>query len=316
MITDTGITAGNIDSMTVGWNLNENGIVYSYYVLFGTATACHNGWGCNGGPYVPVEPVSPPGGGGGYPPQPNTPPLPVEPGEPGEPVEPGEPGGLPVDNPDFSVDCAPWSTYLINVALSRIGVGTQIADVATDTSEEAFKGRLIYAVTVEAVLRDFPWGFATRYADLVLVAGDPVNPVNKDWTYAYRAPLDMVHARRIVGQAGEQRRYDHKPPHFRVGSDATGYLIYAHAATSAGIPVQLESTSRMPCPAHEGDALFRDALIWKLAEGLALPLARDADKANYARAQYDVAIRAAKTVAANEEQKDPNTGDAPWIRDR
>ena len=69
----------------------------------------------------------------------------------------------------------------------------------------------------------------------------------------------------------------------------------------------------MPCPAHEGDALFRDALIWKLAEGLALPLARDADKANYARAQYDVAIRAAKTVAANEEQKDPNTGDAPWI---
>ena len=104
-------------------------------------------------------------------------------------------------------------------------------------------------MTVEAVLRDFPWGFATRYADLVLVAGDPVNRVNKDWTYAYRAPLDMVHARRIVGQAGEQRRYDHKPPHFRVGSDATGYLVQAHWATSAGI----RCATRVPragCPAR------------------------------------------------------------------
>ena len=321
-LASTGITAGNIDSMTVGSALNGSGTVYSYYVLFGDATACNNGWGCNSpDPYVPVEPASPPGGGGGYPPQPNDPPPPIEPGpeepDPGEPGG-GFPGGPPTGaaTPDFSVDCAPWSTYLINVALSRIGVGKQIADVATDTSEEAFKGRLIYTVTVEAVLRDFPWGFATRYADLVLVAGDPTTPANKDWTYAYRAPLDMVHARRIVGQAGEQRRYDHKPPHFRVGSDATGYLIYANAAISPGIPVQLEYTTRMPCAALEGDPLFRDALIWKLAEGLALPLARDADKANYARAQYDVAIRAAKTVAANEEQKDPLTGDAPWIRDR
>ena len=82
VITDTGIAAGDVDSMTVGWNPNENGIVYSYYVLFGTATACHPGWGCNGGPYVPVEPVSPPGGGGGYPPQPNTPPLPSNPANP------------------------------------------------------------------------------------------------------------------------------------------------------------------------------------------------------------------------------------------
>jgi hypothetical protein len=192
---------------------------------------------------------------------------------------------------------------MCNIALQRIGISHQIADIRTEATEEAYKARLVYAMTVEAVLRDYPWPFATRYANLSLVAGSEASPVNKDWTYSYRQPVDMITARRLISQDGHKRHFDQKPPEFRLGSDETGYLIYSNASSSSDRPVQLEYTYRMQCPAQQGDPLFRDALAWKLASVFALSLGRDRD------------LPAAKEVAANEAQPD-NEGDAPWISGR
>jgi hypothetical protein len=317
--TTTGITTGQVDGFSVGALLNSNGVNYGWFALFAIEGCTgNNGFGCNG-EHIPTEPESPGGTG----------PWPTNPGPPEEPEEPdggdgeGFPGGDPGDEPDFSDLCAPWTTHLVNVALSRIGIGKQISDIATDVSEEAYKARLNFRVVVEAVLRDFPWAFATRYADLVLVDGAEDDWVNKDWKYAYRAPTNMVRARRIVSQELEQRGPDPDPPQFRIGTDGTGYLIYTNVPITAAdanglgaIPVQLEYTARMACPAQQGDPLFREALIWRVAENLALPLARDTEKAKYCRAQYEAAILAAKEVVANEEQKTLETSDAPWIRER
>jgi len=132
-----------------------------------------------------------------------------------------------------------------------------------------------------------------------------------------------VAARRIVSQDLEQRRYDPNPPQFRVGSDDEGVLIYSNEVIQAptaydlvGRPLQLEYTTRLDCPGSNGDPLFRDAFVWKLAANLALPLSRDKDKADWAERNYQVMIVAAKATAANEEQKDNDTGDAPWITAR
>lgn len=311
----TGITTGNVDGFSVGSALNSNGVNYGYFVLFANGTACNNGFGCNG-EYIPVEPETPTNGGGGaWPPNPG-PPLAPGGGEEAPPAGGTGQGGPPIDSPDFSTACFAWSTWLTNMALSRIGISHQIADLRTEVSEPAYKARLVYSNDMERTLRDFPWPFATRYADLVLVAGTATVPVNKDWQYAYRAPVDMVTARRLVNQDGKQRSYDPAPPRYRIGSDATGTLIYSNEAATVDRPLALEFTYRVQCPASMADPLFRDAITWKLAASLALILAKDRKKAEECELLYRDVLVAAKEVAANEDQKDPDNGDAPWIRDR
>lgn len=381
----TGISGGMPDGFTVGSSLNANGVTYSWFMLLGSATACNNGWGCNG-EYSPVpsdSPVDPT-----FPPAPSlvvndtattaqntavdidvlandqdagtgmtitavtTPAhgtvtshsdgtITYTPDEDfvgsdsftytatdgvatgtatvTVTVTADDGSGAPPDDggdPDLDGDCAITTQWLANQALSRIGVSKRIKNVNTDQTVEADTVRLHIKQDVEATLRAFPWPFATSYANLTLVAGSEASPVNKDWTYSYRAPSDLVAARRLVSQLGLKRSADPDPPQFRLGGDTTGRLIYADLAASADTPLQLEYTRRIPCTPGAADPLFRDALIWRIAESLAPSLSRDARKADYCRQKFKEVISEAETVAANESQPTRDPGDAPWIRDR
>jgi hypothetical protein len=312
----TGITSGGIDQFSVGSGLNTNAIVYTYFVLFADATACNNGWGCNG-EYAPVDPNSPAGSGGPWPPpgtfpEPGTVPPPP-PDTEGPTPDPDDP------SPDFDADCIDATTAIVNRALHRIGISKRISNVGTDLGIEASVARTNWGLDVNQTLRDHPWSFATRYADLVLVAGTALVPANKDWQYSYRAPADMLFARRIVNQAGEKRDWDRDPIKFRLGSDSTGGLIYTDAAitvaTNETIPVQLEYTIRVNCPASRGDALFRDALVWRHAASIAAPLTRDLKKMQWAQAMYEQVILKAKTADVQEQQQ-AKEGDVDWIDGR
>jgi hypothetical protein len=84
---------------------------------------------------------------------------------------------------------------MINVALNRVGVNKQIANVATDPTREATVIRLVYNDAIQQTLRDFPWPFATRYAQLTQVS---VTRPNSDWLYSYRQPNDCIFERRLV----------------------------------------------------------------------------------------------------------------------
>lgn len=298
----TGITGGGIDSISVGSALNTNGVIYNYFVLFAGATACNGGWGCNG-EYIPVEATPP--ASGPWPPNPN-------PTEYVPTVPPPEP--LP-NEPDLEAACVASTQRLVNIALSRIGVSKVIADLVAENTMEAAIARLHVKYDVEAVLADFPWPFATRYAELVLVGGTEDDPVNVDWQYSYRAPADLVIARRLGGQLYQRRAYDPDPITFRYGTDATGGLIYSNAAIDADTPLVLEYTARASCPAATGSALFKDALAWRFAASLAMPLARDSQKQRDCEVMYERVLARAEAVAANESQQDKG-GDAPWITDR
>ncbi len=300
----SGITAGGIDQFSVGATLNANGVRYIYFVLFAGTDAGNNGWGTNG-EYIPVEAWAPADG-----------PWPDDPPEPGEtPVTPPTPE-IPDDiTTDLTVECEPFSRKIVNLALSRIGVNLAIDNLATSLTQEATTARLHYANDVGRVLRKFPWPFATRYADLVLVAGSDTVPVNGDWQYAYRAPTNMAFGRRIVPQDGKRRAYDPNPIKFRIGADDTGFLIYCNERATTEVPLQLEYTLRMACPASSGDALFRSALAWAHAASLAPSLSRDADKAKQCEQMYLYEGALATATAANEQQPDPD-GDASWIAGR
>lgn len=310
----TGITGGGIDSISVGSALNVNAVVYDVLVFPGSATAGNNGWSING-EFVPVEPAAI---GYGIAPWADFPPDPDA--IPDEPDPDPEPGG---DSTDFGDQCVDASTAIINRALSFIGSGKRVTAIVTEQTQEAACARTHYSEDLNMALRAYPWPFATRYAKLVLVAGTATVPVNGDWQYAYRAPANMKYARRIINtDLGEDgRQFDPDPPKFRVGSDATGILIYSNegwlnlGATPTIVSVELEYTIRPTCAASSGDDLFRTALTWLHAASLCGELTRDGKRQIFCMQMFAAAIEAARVVTHNESQA-PTDGDADWITGR
>lgn len=350
-VTD-GITGGGIDSISVGSALNASSVRYEALVFPGCdAVAVNNGWGgnCESIPVEPKPPKRPP----------IVPPIETPPGGPG----PTPPGTTPLTPTGTITQCPTESTIVINMALSRIGISKQLTSTTlnTEVSPEATVARLHYDEDVRAILRDFPWPFATRYEVLTQVAGPadeqdlvqtwvstvaypknsvvrvagvdyyalgnaaagtpvtntaawsttPVEEVNGDWLYAYRAPTLMAMARRIVDNTEKTRRqWDTTPPDFRVGSDAVGALIYSNEPNA-----ELEYTVLDNCVARQGDALFRNALAWRHAHALAPALTRDEKITASCWQQYERLLRDARTSAGQEKQ-DPREGDPDWITGR
>lgn len=332
-IVATGITAGGIDSVTVGLAANAGGVNYNYILFWASATAGNGGWGVNG-EYIPVEAAAGPGDGGMWG---------ADPSEAAVLASlPGVGGGTGialVGEPDLDTTtvwgsntiniggllggqvCEVYTRRSVNIALQRLGISEQIVNLSTDLTEAAYQARMIVLEDINTVLRDYPWPFATRYADLVLVGGTATTPVNKDWQYSYRIPSAVMYARRLVSQNDKRRAYDPTPIPFRVGGDDTGPLLFTDAvltvasASVAAVPVQLEYTIRANCPSFFGDARFRNALQWRFAHSLAGPLARDKTKQAYCYAMYQEAILDAQIDVANESQQE-KAGEADWITGR
>lgn len=317
-LASTGILGGGIDQINLGSALNGSGILYSVIVFMGLATAGNGGWSTNGtvSPITPVVPVRPPwidppdcefeddalcgeegGGGGGG-------------------------GGVVTNGPGhpWGGQCVAASEIVCNEALSVLGVTTAIVDIELEATVEADQSRLHYERAVRATLRAYPWAFATRYASLAWVAGSLQTPANVDWTYAFRAPTDMVFARRLVNFA-KQRTHDASPPAFRLGSDTTGNLIYTNFLGANGTDTaprtDLEYTYLPTCAATVGDDLFRSALKFRMAALLAPSLTRNKVTSADALGMFREAIMEAQTVNAREQRPQaPDDGDPDWISGR
>jgi hypothetical protein len=274
----TGIIAGGIDLFTVGILLNAAGIIYDYFLLMGGVDACNNGWSCDG-EFVPVEPGPPPPEDPG--------PWDPEPIGPIDPVDPDPTGpGIPGPGPDLGPECAPWSTIVINQALSKIGVTKPVVNIATEVSKEADVARLHYADTVTTVLRDFPWPFATKYRTLAALI---TPPGTLDWAKQYRRPTDCVFERRLV--VPRTGAVDPTPPPFQLSSDSQGGLILTNQADAV-----LEYTYRPSCSAFVGDPLWREAMVWKLAGAMAPGLSRMTNIVEHCEKQYNEALLKATLI--------------------
>lgn len=275
----TGITSGGIDEMTVGSALNSNGIVYNYFVLMGSATAGNNGWSING-EFAPVEPeydeVDPIA----------EPPEFEDPDDP-DPVDPDpDPGPSDEDDCDAGEVCVAATTREVNLALLEIGNTKFLTNYCTQQTLEARTARILYETSVRAVLHEFPWPFATKYAALSLTVAQPDH---EDWEFSYRLPVDCIFPRRIVVDRGPG--VDPKGPGFELSSDASGGILLTNEEDAV-----LEYTCRPSCVAYTGDPLFREAVKWHLAGAMAPPLTRMKDKAAFCREQYEICIAKANAI--------------------
>jgi len=184
-------------------------------------------------------------------------------------------------------------TEIANKAIRHLGQGVTIEDLDTSTDAEAKAVREYYDTSLDAVLSDFPWHFATVFIELGLVEEDPTS----EWAFSYQKPSDCVMARRIF--SGNRNDTRQSRVSFRVARGTSGDVIFTDMEDAC-----LEYTKRETDVARY-PADFVLALSYKLAELIA-PSIRGANTATVAqmRQLYELEIRKAQARAAREDQPD------------
>jgi hypothetical protein len=189
---------------------------------------------------------------------------------------------------------------ICNLALSHIGASATISSL-TEQSEEAFHCNLLYADARDAVLRAHPWGFAKRHLALSDVGSPPGN-----WSYRYSYPNDAIYAREILqtNTAGD-------PIKFEVAlSDAYNARVILTDQKEAVLVYTYKVTNTLAF-----DPLFVNALTWRIAADIAMPLTRDQERLKAAYQMYQAGISQAQLFDVNESHEDLNR-EASWITGR
>jgi hypothetical protein len=196
-------------------------------------------------------------------------------------------------------------TEIVNIALSHLGVGSEIYNLDTDQSTEANAMRRFYESAKDEVLRDLNWPFSTVFASLALVEEDPT----EEWSYSYRYPSDALKIRRVLSGLRNDTRQSRVP--YKLGQDSSGLLLYCDIENA-----EIEYTKR-----EDDTSLypvdFTLALSYKLAFYTAPRLTKGDPfgLANRAMQMYNVTIAKAANNALNEEQVEENP-DSEFIRSR
>lgn len=186
------------------------------------------------------------------------------------------------------------TTEICNMALSHLGVGKDIGNVDTEPSAEARACRRFFTIVRDIVLTDFPWPFATKFADLGLVESDPTD----EWSFSYRYPSDCIRMRRIL--SGIRVDTAASKVVFKLGRDDSGQLIYTDQVDAqAEYTILITSVEQYPA-----DMVMALSLL--LAATIAPRLTAGDPFKMGARAlqMYRLAIQDAELSAIGEEQPD------------
>lgn len=181
---------------------------------------------------------------------------------------------------------------ICNLALSNIGNSRSINSLE-EASKEADVCSLHFEQCRDSVLADFDWNFATKRVALADTGAPPT-----DWQYAYRYPTDCVRITEIMvpgirNPTAEQRIQ------YEVGVDAagTGKLIYTDQPQA-----MLKYVTRIT-DVNMFDAIFIEALAWRLAAAINMTLTGSADLGNNALNMYGRVILSASSHSLNESQE-------------
>lgn len=191
---------------------------------------------------------------------------------------------------------------ICNMALAHLGQSASITSL-DDATPDAQACARFYALCRDAVLRDFPWPFATTTALLGLVAVQP-SPV---WLYSYRYPADCLRALQIPNGISRVLTPTTQVP-WKEGIDATGKLLYTDQPNAL-----LEYVVRVADPTLFPPD-FVEALSYRLAAAIA-PQVTGGDPFKLgaqAMQLYTFTLERAALNAANESQPD-QPADSPSI---
>jgi hypothetical protein len=191
---------------------------------------------------------------------------------------------------------------ICNLALSHVGANSTISSLS-EQSEEAFHCNLLYAELRDSTLRSHPWGFATKWLALSDLGSPPGN-----WTYQYSYPSDCLWARKVL-----QTNVALGAIPFEIGIATAGNSpVILTDQETATLVYTMQVTNTLAF-----DALFVQALGWRLAAELTMPLTRDFEKMQAALKMFQMMIGEARTIDANESTESvPRSIEADWISGR
>ncbi|HSW00023.1 MAG TPA: hypothetical protein VLI39_07615 [Sedimentisphaerales bacterium] len=197
---------------------------------------------------------------------------------------------------------------LCNLALSHLGA--YAIQALSDAVKEAKECNRLYPFARDASLRDFDWNFASARKVLAESAETVTG-----WAYVYAYPSDCIAARQIIDVtdgsvyaeweeggnvsvrvSGPQGKL---PFDVVLNSTKSGRLICTNIEAA-----ELRYTAQVTDP-NLFDALFTDALSWRLASELAQPLRGDLRLAQSLFQMYLAKLARARSENANEMHMDP-----------
>lgn len=193
---------------------------------------------------------------------------------------------------------------ICNLALLKIGA--QKISALTDNTAEADACEFFYARTLQAILQEYDWPFATVAADLGAATETEVS----GWSYEYDLPADCLRPIRLEeegedgsgndGPAGidDLEKYEIRGTKLLTDLE-DAWLIYVQDFTD---------TTAFPLA-------FEDALVHKLASELAMPLTGNPDIARDLYQMAELAMRKATSIEADIPSFIPVEGDYLKARD-
>lgn len=194
---------------------------------------------------------------------------------------------------------------IVNMAISHLGIGKEVADFDAEKSQEAACARRFYDTALDTILSDADWSFATKIQALALIETEP----NTEWAFSYRYPSDCVSFRRVL--SGIRNDTQDTVARYKLAQDSAGRIIYADEEDA-----QAEYGIRADNPAfYPSD--FALAFSYLMA-GLMAPRLTAGDPFKLgARAwqMYGTLVSMAKARSANEQRPDESP-DAESIRAR
>ena len=190
---------------------------------------------------------------------------------------------------------------IAKLALQHVGDRYDISDI-TEATPEAEQVNLLYDDTRDALLRQHPWAFATKYTSPAALAGT----VPGNWTYMYTYPTDCIKLLGIVNPLGD----DQPKIKFEVArnADSTRVILSNEEAPQIFYTFRAEDTA-------DYDPEFVMAFSYVLGARMAMPLTGDNTIADFLFQQARSVINSAWASDSNE-GIEPSIPDADWIRAR
>lgn len=181
-----------------------------------------------------------------------------------------------------------------NLALGHIGTSTTVSDDTERSPERVICARY-WETCRDALLsyKDMRWGFATAQEPLSDIGNPPTG-----WAYRYRYPNDCINALGIVGVTGRTELQETRAP-FIVAYEADGRVILTDAPQAVlSYTKRIDEVERWP-------AYFVEAMAYRLASMIVMPLKSDAGMRNDLIALAEQFAQIAMAASLNEGEPDP-----------
>lgn len=172
-----------------------------------------------------------------------------------------------------------------NLALSNI-VAENFVQSLEEDSIERITCDVHFQPSLDEVLGDHDWGFASKYQLLVVLkSSQSAVPPQLPWAFEYEYPANCIHVREIAKDSDLEAEI---PFSIGINDENTGRVIFTDKPQARARFTRLITTTELLSP----KAIV--ALGWKMATRIVTPLVGDLELKETAENEYRNAINQAK----------------------